>query len=241
VSASSWGFKSPLAHRRLKRARPRPEVGGVNRRRLALLLAALLVAVGACGGRAVTALGTPDLPERPRPPVIGIGERRNSSNKSSDVATSTRGDLKTFAYASSDAKALAAEVTGVAALGGASTVSYDAVELLDEAQRLERLAESARQRLKGTDPTNRTLVGVRREGITVFSLTADYARLLIDLGNADKNDDLALLNSVANDALALEGTGDQLGASYSALIAQLHGWGKTHPQAAARARAEYGD
>jgi hypothetical protein len=173
--------------------------------------------------------------------VIGIGERRASSNKSSVVATSTRGDLKTFAYASSDAKALAAEVAGVAAPGGASSVSYDAVELLGEAERLERLAESAKRRLRGTDPTNRTLVGARRQGITVFSLTADYARLLIDLGNADKNDDLPLLNSVANDALALEGTGDQLGASLSALIAQLHGWGRTHPQAAARARAKYGD
>jgi tetrahydromethanopterin S-methyltransferase subunit B len=96
------------------------------------------------------------------------------------VATSTKGDL-TFAFASSDAKALVAEVTGVAAPGGASSVSYDAVELLDEVQRLERLAESAKHRLKGADPTNRTLVGARREGLTVFSLTADYARLLIDL------------------------------------------------------------
>ena len=69
----------------------RPEAGGVNHRRLALLLAALLVAVGACGGRAGTALGTPDLPERPRPLGIGIGERRNSSIKSPDGATSTRG------------------------------------------------------------------------------------------------------------------------------------------------------
>jgi hypothetical protein len=67
------------------------------------------------------------------------------------VATSTKGDLKTFAFASLDAKALAAEVTGVPAPGGASSVSYDAVELLDEAQRLERLAESAKHRLKGAD------------------------------------------------------------------------------------------
>jgi hypothetical protein len=86
------------------------------------------------------------------------------------VATSTKGDLKTFAFASSDAKALAAEVTGVAAPGGASSVSYDAVELLDEAQRLERLAESAKHRLKGADPTNRTLVGARRSQI--WRLTA---------------------------------------------------------------------
>lgn len=204
-------------------------------------MAVVLVALPSCGGRGGTALETSNRPERPRPPGIGIGPRRSSSNESSDVATSTKGDLKTFAFASSDAKALAAEVTGVAAPGGASSVSYDAVELLDEAQRLERLAESAKHRLKGADPTNRTLVGARREGLTVFSLTADYARLLIDLGNADKNDDLVLLNSVANDALALEGTGDQLGTSYSALIAELHGWAKTHPQAAARARAQYGD
>lgn len=213
----------------------------MNRRRLPTLFAALLVVLVACGGRGGTAGEPSKRPERPRPPGIGIGVRRSSRNASSHVASSTRGDLKTFAYASSDAKALAAQVTGVAAPGGASNVSYDAVELLDEAERLERLAESAKRRLKGADPTNRTLVGARWEGLTVFSLTADYARLLIDLGNSDKNDDLALLNSVANDALALEGTGDHLGASYSALIAELHGRARAHPQAAARARAQYGD
>ena len=140
----------------------------MNRRRLPPFLAVVLVALPSCGGRGGTALETPHLRERPRPPGIGIGALGNSGNRTSDVATLTRGDLKTFAYASSDAKALAAEVTAVAAPGGASSVSYDAVELLDEAQRLERLAGSAKRRLRGADPTNPTLVGARREGPRSF-------------------------------------------------------------------------
>jgi hypothetical protein len=215
----------------------RPEAGGVNHR-LVPLATALLVAITACGASGRVGLHPPE--RRPRP-GLSIGARNDSQRPTSDVGSSTKGDLKTFAYASSDAKALATEVTGVAAPGGASNVSYDAVALIDDAHRLERLAVAAKRRLKAVDPTNPMLVDARRQGMAVFSLTADYARLVIDLGNADKNDNLALLNAVANDALALEGTGDQLGASLSALIADLHGWAKTHPQAAARARAEFGD
>jgi hypothetical protein len=197
----------------------------------------VLVLLCACGHPAGDAG-----PNRPESPGLRgrITARTDSTDQRADATSSTRGDMKTFGYASSDVKALADEVTGVVAPASASSASYDAVELIDDAERLERLAVGAKRRLEGAEPSNRVLVGAREDGIKAFSLTAEYARLLIDLGNADKNDDLALLNSAADDALTLEGTADQLTTAYSALITELHSWARTHPKAAAEARAKYG-
>jgi hypothetical protein len=207
----------------------------------AVLVIGLLLT--ACGGRG--AAPSADRPERPSLPDRSHNGREQNSDDS-DVqqheseVDATKGDMKTFAYASTDAAKLAAEVTAVAAPGGASSTHYEGYELVDEAERLERLSSEAAQRLKGTNPSNKVLVRARKDGIAAFSLTADYARLMYDLAIADQTDNLELLNEVATDALALEGTGQQLADDYTALIAELEGWSRAHPQAAAKALAKYG-
>jgi hypothetical protein len=206
-----------------------------------LSLPALLLALAACGG----ATQARERPERPGLPDLSQDvdtspEDSREDNDSGNQEDSTKGDLKTFAYASTDAAALAAEVTALAAPGGASSTQYEAYELVDEAERLESMATAAKHRLKDTHPSNRTLVKARKDGIAAFSLTAEYSQLLLDLALADQNDDLALLNSVATDALALEGTGQQLADDYTALIVELEGWSRSHPRSAAEALKKYG-
>jgi hypothetical protein len=207
-----------------------------------------VVVTVACGSPAVERSG---LDMHPRRAGIALGGARgdgadapNSSYSSTSRpgAKSTKGDKKTFAYASTDGAAIATEVTSVltpAAAGG--TVNYQGYELLDDAQRLENLAGAAAERLKDVNPSNRALVGARRDGISAYSLTADYATLMINLAQADANDDLGALNTAANQAVALEGGGQELADLYTALIAELEGWSRSHPEAAAEALKKYGD
>jgi hypothetical protein len=234
-----------LTESSLKQSRPASDVHSMNWRRTELLIvASLLVALPACDGAQQAVSERPDRPGLP----IKSGNNNHQSSGTEPAGNdsgpaqeeSTKGDLKTFAYASTDAAALAVEVTALAAPGGASSTHYEAYELVDDAQRLEKLSSAATQRLKGTNPSHKVLVNARKDGIAAFSLTAEYSQLLLDLAIADQNDDLALLNSVANEALALEGTADQLADDYSALIVELEGWARTHPQSAAEALAKFG-
>jgi hypothetical protein len=64
---------------------------------------------------------------------------------------------------------------------------------------------------------------------------------MINLAQADANDDLGALNTAADQALALKGRGQELADLYAALIAELEGWSKSHPEAAAEALKKYGD
>jgi hypothetical protein len=213
------------------------------------LAAALVVVAVACGTPTDTSSG--GLGERLHPArriiALGAGHRGATGADSSHSSTShadeesTTGDKKTFAYASTDGAAIATEVTSVLApAAGGGTVHYEGYELLDDAQRLESMAGDATARLKNVKPSNRALVDARRDGISAYSLTADYATLMINLAQADANDDLGALNAAANQALALEGRGQELADLYTALITELEAWSRSHPEAAAEALKEYG-
>jgi hypothetical protein len=140
---------------------------------------------------------------------------------------STKGDKKTLAYASTDGPAIATEVTSVLApAAGGGTVHYEGYELLDDAERLDNMASAAKARLKDVNPSNRALVDARRDGISAYSLTADYTTLMINLAQADANDDLGALNTATNQALALEGRGQEVADLYTALVAELEAWSK---------------
>jgi hypothetical protein len=153
---------------------------------------------------------------------------------------STAGDLKTYAYASTDGAAIAAEVTSVLAPAAGGTVHYEGYELLDDAAQLEAMADDAKRRLKAVSPSDHALISARKEGISAYSLTAEFADLMVNLATADANDDLSALNKAANQALALEGSGEELAAYYTALITQLEAWSRSHPQSAAQALKQYG-
>jgi hypothetical protein len=49
------------------------------------------------------------------------------------------------------------------------------------------------------------------------------------------------VSTAANQAVALEGRGQELADLYTALIAELEGWSRSHPEAAAEALKKYGD
>jgi hypothetical protein len=186
----------------------------------------------------------------PRHPRLAIGaqgkagatgsESRHSDGSSASEPKSTKGDRKAFAYASTDGAAIAAEVTSVLVPAGGGTVHYEGYELLDDAKRLENMASAARLRLKKVNPANATLVDARRDGISAYSLTEECANLMVNLAQADANDDLGALNAAANQALALEGRGEELAAYYTALITELESWSMSHPEAAAKAMKKYG-
>jgi hypothetical protein len=208
-----------------------------------LLAAGLVLALAACATSAPAPAGRAQRPGRPVRPGLPTdhtsGEDHSETNTSANKAA-TKGDLKTFAYASTDGAALAAEVTSVLAPAGGGSVHYEGYELLSQAERLESLATSATRRLKDVNPTDRDLIGARRDGISAYSLTAEFATLIVSLARADANDDLGSLNTAANQALALEGRGEELAAYYTALIAELEKWKRVHPQAAAEAMKKYG-
>jgi hypothetical protein len=205
-----------------------------------LLAAGLVLALAACAPSAPAAVGRPQRPSRPGLPTDHTSDGDDSETNTSTDKAATKGDLKTFAYASTDGAALAAEVTSVLAPAGGGSVHYEGHELLSQAERLESLATSATRRLKDVNPTDRDLVGARRAGISAYSLTAEFATLMVNLARADANDDLGALNKAANQALALEGRGEELAAYYTALIAELEKWKRVHPQAAAEAMKKYG-
>lgn len=213
------------------------------------LCAAVLVSALACGAPRDAA---DEAPQPRRHPGLALGAREHS-NPDADEGTSgdrrsadpetddaTKGDKKTFAYASSDGAAIAAEVTSVLAPTGGGTVHYEGYELLDDAEKLESMSNNARKRLNGVHPSHPGLVDARKDGMAAYSLTSEYARLMINLANADANDDLGALNAAANQALALEGRGEELAAYYTALITELEVWSRNHPQAAAEALKKYG-
>jgi hypothetical protein len=211
--------------------------------RARLLAAGLVLALAACAPSAPAAVGRPQRPGRPGRP--GLPTNHTSGGDDSETPTSTdkaptKGDLKTFAYASTDGAALAAEVTSVLAPAAGGSVHYEGYELLSQAQRLESLAASATRRLKDVKPADRDLVGARRDGISAYALTAEFATLMVNLARADANDDLGVLNTAANQALALEGRGEELAAYYTAFIAELEKWQRVHPQAAVEAMKKYG-
>jgi hypothetical protein len=205
-----------------------------------LLAAGLVLALAACAPSAPAAVGRPQRPGRPGLPTDHTSDGDDSETNTSTDKAATKGDLKTFAYASTDGAALAAEVTSVLAPAGGGSVHFEGHELLSPAERLESLATSATRRLKDVNPTDRDLVGARRDGISAYSLTAEFATLMVNLARADANDDLGALNTSANQALALEGRGEELAAYYTALIAELEKWKRVHPQAAAEAMKKYG-
>lgn len=208
-----------------------------------LAVCLFLLAVG-CGRPQEQATGTRLHPRR-APFGIAVGggsnDTRGGSDRSEAESDATKGDLKTYAYASTDGLAIAAEVTSVLAPAGGGTVHYEGYELLDDAAKLESMADHATKRLKGVHPSDRTLVRARKDGIAAYSLTAEYASLMHNLAQADANDDLGALNTAANQALALEGSGDELAGLYTALIADLQAWSRTYPQASAEALKKYGD
>lgn len=217
--------------------------------RVRTLLAALVVAIAACGGPRDADGDAP--PPRRRPGfALGAREQSNpdategtSGNQSSanpGTDDATKGDEKTFAYASTDGAAIAAEVTSVLAPAGGGTVHYEGYELLDDAEKLESMSNNARERLKGVHPSHPGLVDARQDGMAAYSLTSEYARLMISLANADTNEDLGALNTAANQTLALEGRGEELAAYYTALITELEVWSRNHPRAAADALKKFG-
>jgi hypothetical protein len=208
--------------------------------RARLLAAGLVLALAACAPSAPAAVGRPQRPGRPGLPTNHTVRGDDSEAPTSTDKAATKGDLKTFAYASTDGAALAAEVTSVLALAAGGSVHYEGYELLSQAQRLESLATSATRRLKDVNPTDRDLVGARRDGISAYALTAEFATLMVNLARSDANDDLGALNTAANQALALEGRGEELAAYYTALIADLEKWQRVHPQAAVEAMKKYG-
>ena len=204
--------------------------------RVTRLAAGLVLALAACGA------STPAAPIRAQPrahPRVHfaageLGPQRPAGENA------TKGDLKTFAYASTDGAALAAEVTAVLAPAGGGTVQYEGYELLSQAERLESLATSAAQRLKRVNPSDPALVRARKDGIYAYSLSAEFAALMANLARADQNDDLGALNTAANQALALEGRGEELAAYYSALITELEKWKRANPESAAEAMRKFG-
>jgi hypothetical protein len=200
------------------------------------LAAGLVLALAACGASTPAARNRAQPRAHPRVHFAAGGLEPHAPAGEN----ATKGDLKTFAYASTDGAALAAEVTAVLAPGGGGTVQYEGYELLSQAERLESLATSAAQRLKGVNPSDPALVRARRDGISAYSLTAEFATLMANLARADQNDDLGALNTAANQALALEGRGEELAAYYSALITELEKWKRGHPESAAEAMRKYG-
>lgn len=191
----------------------------------------------------------PSLP--PSSPTIASSPTPAGNGSSGSQSGSQAGedDAKVFAYAITDAGSLTAELAGVAVAvaklqSDAFAHDVDATEadakiVLDEAASLGTDAGRAEGRQEPLDPSDDTLVKARGDAIDAFGLTADYANTLTDFAKAAESLSAGDLASVAQQAISLAGTSDDLSKAYADLSAELEAWAKANPAAAAAALAKY--
>ncbi len=174
----------------------------------------------------------------------GAGDDHDGSGANQD-------DLQTFAYATTDEAALAAELTGIAATVAALQADLvardldaskaDARTLLDQAETLGDDAEASQQRQRPLEPADPDLVAAREDALDAFGLTAEYARSVTDIADAVLSGQLADLPALVEEASELAGTSDDLTQSYAELNTELAAWAEANPADAARALARFGN
>lgn len=219
--------------------------------RIAVLAAVLALAAGACKKA--------DPSSRPSRPAGGGSVPSSAPSQPVSSPTSGEGgggetqvgddDLKVFGFATTDTAVLAGEMADVAstiakleedtATRDVNAAEADAKTLLNQADALGADTSGAESRQRPLEPADQTLVKARADAIDAFGLTADYANMVADLADAALSLSLTELVDVAEQAMSLAGTSDDLTNAYSELMNELVTWAEANPTAAAAALAKY--
>jgi hypothetical protein len=210
-------------------------------RRTATVIASAIL-VGACA---------PGSPDATRADIHPAGPRElDAVAIAYRAGAATDGDQKTFAYAASDSVALAADMAtmvetveqmhSAAADEDLAALRAGAGTLRAQAEALENNAGAAALRLGPLSPQSTTLKDARADGVSAFTLTAEYAGVATDLAGSASAADLDVLAAVTEEVTAATKMAGAVTASYDALARGLESWASAHPRGAAAARVLYG-